>query len=417
MEKGNSKRHKNGTEVSDKGNNGDYQHKNGTEKLPTIKVRYRGDYLDKLGKGCVNLTVHLDKKKMTFNTGVKVEPKYWDMDNERVRASHNQSNDFNLIINTSKAKLNNIFVKYRLQDKILTFEIIKDEYERPNLGFDYLEWLEKAIEERRGEVTHSTIKQFRAHRAKMKDFQEKVAFAELSENFFSNFHRYLKVTLKNQSNTRWNTLKTHRTFMNIAIRKGIMTHNPLDKMPVKRGQTDRIFLDEAELKRLVALYRSNFLPDNYQRVLRHFLFSCFTGLRISDLQRVKMEDIISNMLMVVPLKTKNSSGNTIRIPLSHTALELIKDESPFRVKGLIFNTYSEQRMRLYLKDVIKHAKITKDVNFHSSRHTFATLFLKKTNNIAALQKLLGHQNINQTMVYAHIITDDLEREIDVFDNF
>jgi integrase len=128
-----------------------------------------------------------------------------------------------------------------------------------------------------------------------------------------------------------------------------------------------------------------------------------------------MEDIISNMLVLVPRKTKNTSNRTIRIPLKHTALELIKDESPYRIKGLIFSTYSEQRMRTYLKDVVGHAKIKKDVNFHSGRHTFATIFLKKTNNLAALQKLLGHQNINQTMVYAHILSDDIDREMDVFD--
>jgi len=417
MNKSNSKRHNDGTEISEVGNTGDLQHKNGTEKIPTVKIRYRSDYLDKLGRGCVNLTVHLDKKKMVFNTGVKVKPVDWDEKTERVRASNSEHNDLNLIINTGKAKLNNIFVKYRLQDKVLTFEILKDEFERPTQGFDYLEWMQKAIEERRGVVTDSTIKQFRAHMEKMRDFQEHVSFSELSEEFFAKFHRYLKVNLKNQANTQWNTLKTHRTFINIAKRKGIMTTNPLDHMPVKRAQTDRVYLDEKELLSLVTLYRTKRLSENYQNVLRHFLFSCFTGLRISDIQRVRMEDIISNLLMVVPLKTQNSSGKTIRIPLSKTALELIKDESPYRVKGLIFSTYSEPRMRLYLREVVLHAKIHKHVSFHSGRHTFATLFLKKTNNLAALQKLLGHSNISMTMVYAHLASEDLEREIDVFDQF
>ncbi|MFA5817326.1 MAG: site-specific integrase [Bacteroidales bacterium] len=293
---------------------------------------------------------------------------------------------------------------------------MKDEYERPNTGFDYLEWLKGAIESRRGEVTDSTIEQFNAHMMKLKEFKKTVAFAELSEDLFANFNKHMKVKLKNESNTRWNTLKTHRTFINIAKRKGIVTMNPLDRMPVKRAQTDRVFLDETELKKLVDLYRSKFLMDNLQRVLRHFLFCCYTGLRISDFQRVKMEDIVGGLLMVVPKKTRNSSGVTIRIPLSRTALELIKDECPMRVKGTIFNTYSEQRMRTYLKDIIGHAKIKKHVQWHSGRHTFATIFLMKTNNLAALQKLLGHQNITQTMVYAHILTNDLEREIGVFDS-
>ena len=397
------------------GKNPTDRYKTATEKIPAVNVSYREGYRDKEGKSTVQLIVYLQNKRIVFNSGVKVLPEHWDAANHKIKKSHKEATDLNLIINTSKAKLNNIFVKYRLQDKELTPEILKEEYERPTMAFDFLEWMDKAIDERRGEAAESSIKQFKAHLNKLKLYKKSVAFAELSEEFFVKFNRYMMVTLKNESNTRWNTLKTFRTFINIAKRKGVMDFNPLNHMPVKRAQTDRIFLDETEVQTLLTLYRKQTLPENYQCVLRHFLFSCFTGLRISDLKAVRMEDIIGNMLVLVPRKTKNTSNRTVRIPLKHTALELIKDESPYRLKGLIFATYSEQRMRTYLKDVIGHAKIKKDVNFHSGRHTFATIFLKKTNNLAALQKLLGHQNINQTMVYAHILHDDIEREMEVFD--
>lgn len=387
----------------------------GPINIPTVKVYLKGDYADKYGKMRVILVVHIGDKRMNFNTGVKVEPKHWDDQSMRVRRSMENYEDLNLIIDSSKAKLTNVFIKYRLQDKFVTYEILKDEYERPNTGFDYLDWMKGEIDNRRGTVGGLTINQFRAHMLKMKAYKNTVAFAELSEDFFADFNRYLMVTKKNGSNTRWNTLKTHRTFMNIAKRKGIIVSNPLDHMPVKRAQTDRVFLDDQEVEVLVALYRKKTLPENYQGVLRHFLFSCFTGLRISDLRAVRMEDIFAGILILMPIKTKNTSGITVRIPLSKTALELIKDESPYRIKGLIFNCLSEAKMREYLKLVIGHAKIKKAVIFHSSRHTFATRFLRKTNNLAALQKLLGHQNIERTMIYAHIMTEDLTREIGVFD--
>ena len=394
--------------------NENLRYENVTEKIPTINIRFREAWKDRNGKSIVQLVVHLDGKKMTFNTGVKVVPEHWDNVKEKVKSKEPEHEDLNLIINTSKAKLNNIFVKYRLQDKQLTYELIKNEYERPNMGFDFLTWMEQEIEERRGEVTDSTASQFRAHLMKLKSFKKKVAFADLSSDFFALFNRHMINKLKNNSNTRWNTLKTFRTFMNIAKRKGIITYNPLDRMPVKRAQTDRIFLDESEVKKLIELYHKKSLGDNLQGVLRHFLFSCHTGLRISDLVRIRQEDILRDMLILVPHKTKNSSGITVRIPLVPFAVQLVKDEAERRVNGMVFKTLSEQKMRLYLKDIVAYAKIKKTVNFHSGRHTFATLFLKKTKNVAALQKLLGHQNINQTMVYAHILTDDLEHEMDIF---
>jgi len=362
-----------------------------TEIIPTVNIRFRGEALDKLGKGTVQLVIHLQDKKLTLNSGVKVLPKDWNDGEKKVKATNKQHSDLNLIIDKGKAKLNNIFIKYRLQDKELTFELIKDEFDRPNTGFDYLEWLKEAIESRRGEVTDSTIEQFNAHRMKLMEFKKKIAFAELSEELFANFNKHMKVKLKNESNTRWNTLKTHRTFINIAKRKGILTMNPLDRMPVKRAQTDRVFLDNNEVKLLLDLYHKKTLTETYQIILRHFLFSCYTGVRVSDLERIRMEDIVHNLLIVTA-----------------------KKEAGTRTRGLIFNLFSEPRMRKYIKLIVAHAKISKKVTWHSGRHTFATNFLKATNNLAALQKLLGHSNISMTMIYAHIRTDDLEREMDTF---
>ncbi len=394
--------------------NDNLHYKRITETIPIVKIRLRSDALDRTGKGVIQLELYRHHKKMTFSAGIKVEPKDWNEVTMRVRKSHPRHEDYNLILDGALAKLTNVFIKYRLQDKGLTYELIKDEYERPNTGFNYLEWLGIEIESRRGEVTDSTIEQFNAHRMKLMEFKKTVSFAELSEDLFANFNKHMKVKLKNESNTRWNTLKTHRTFINIAKRKGIVTFNPLDRMPVKRAQTDRVFLDNNEVKLLLDLYHKKTLTDTYQTVLRHFLFSCYTGLRVSDLERIKMEDIVHNLLIVTAKKTRNSSGATARIPLVPGALEMIADETGTRTKGVIFKLFSEPRMRTYIKLIVAHAKISKKITWNSGRHTFATNFLKATNNLAALQKLLGHSSISMSMVYAHIMTEDLEREMDIF---
>ena len=44
---------------------------------------------------------------------------------------------------------------------------------------------------------------------------------------------------------------------------------------------------------------------------------------------------------------------------------------------------------------------------HVLRHTFASHFMMNGGNILALQKILGHANILQTMVYAHFAPDYL----------
>ena len=350
--------------------------------MPRIITWYRERYVDQLGRSLVYLTVNLMNKKVTFNTGVAVTTKDWDYKNERVKKTVSNESDLNLIISSCRNRINDVLIRYRLQNRILTPDLLKSEYERPSMSIDFLAFMESAINERKGEITDSSLAQHKAHLAKLREYRSELTFSELTEDFFQGYARYLKTSLANSQNTRHNSIKTIRTYINVAKRKGLVDNNALDRMPVKKGQTDRMFLDEEELKRLVDLYRSHFLPDNYQRVLRHYLFCCFTGIRISDLCRVRMEDIISNTLVLMPYKTKNVNSHTIRIPLAKPAREIIRDEAPYKVQGLIFSTYSEQRMRMFLKDILKHAKIQKAMSFHSSRHTFATVFLKRTKNLA-----------------------------------
>jgi len=57
------------------------------------------------------------------------------------------------------------------------------------------------------------------------------------------------------------------------------------------------------------------------------------------------------------------------------------------------------------------------MHFHLSRHTFATLFLEKTGDLATLQKLMGHASITQTMIYAHVSESKKKKQIRVFDNY
>ena len=118
-----------------------------------------------------------------------------------------------------------------------------------------------------------------------------------------------------------------------------------------------------------------------------------------------------------PQKTLNMNNKRIEIPLSKSAIQLIKDENPLKIKGLIFNCVSEQRMNQHIIEVASVAKVDKQISFHTARHTFATLFLKKrskANGLIMLQQLLGRSNIDGTMGYSHVLNDDIKEAIEEF---
>ena len=386
-------------------------------KMPNVTVYFRGKYVNKDGKCQVYLFVYLNYTRVTFKTGVYVKAADWNAEKQIVRKGHPEASDLNLIIRSCRARANDILVRYRLQYAILTPDLLRLEYERPSVDIDFLKFMENAIKERKGELTDSTMKLHRSIRKKLEIYKTPIAFAELTEEFFAIYNRYLKNTHNDGQNTRHNNLKILKTYIRIAMRKGLMTVNPLLRLPVKKGAVDRCYLTDEEFRGLLKLYRSEEISVTWQRILGCFLFACLTGLRISDVKRVKMEDIIGNMLIVVPHKTKNVNLLTVKIPLVPLAWSIIKNESPYRVAGKIFTSISDQKTNLYLKDIAKAADILKSISFHVARHTFATMFLRKTNNLAALQKLLGHSKITQTMEYAHVLTEDIENEMRIFGDF
>jgi site-specific recombinase XerD len=178
-------------------------------------------------------------------------------------------------------------------------------------------------------------------------------------------------------------------------------------------EPQRIYLTEAELKALFELYDSETIPGHLHRTLRHFLFMCLTGIRISDFLRLKHENIQENVLKFVPHKTNVRKRRELHVPLIVKALDLIDDEDSRTC--FVFNAISEQKMNVQLKDIAPLAEINKDITNHSARHTFATLFLEKTSDVATLQKLLGHSNIRETMIYVHIGTAKINNQMASFD--
>jgi integrase len=199
----------------------------------------------------------------------------------------------------------------------------------------------------------------------------------------------------------------------MAVRDEIIHSNPFDLVVFRRVKVERVFLTEKELKKLIKYYDMQMFSNTLHRTLRHFLFMCLTGLRISDFMRIRKDNVQENALKFVPYKTRVKKPVQITVPLVEKAKQLIRDENSLFPE--VFVTIPEQKYNDQLKDIADMAGINKEITNHSARHTFATLFLEKTNDVATLQKILGHSNIRETMVYVHISTKKITAQMQCFD--
>ncbi len=277
--------------------------------------------------------------------------------------------------------------------------------------------MEDRIKARKNEVAESTYELHYVILGKLKRYKKDLMLSEVDLKFLEDFQKHLYNKLKNKPNTVYNAMKTLKIYIRKAVQMKLITENPFDLFKLKIVRNMPVFLTEEERDLLIKTYYSPTTKQTQKNVLRWFIFSCFTGLRISDVRAVKLDEIYNGILSFTPIKTINVNNMRVNMPLSRMALEMIKEEGS--KTQLIFNCYAEPVMRRYLAEVIKKVGITKEITYHSSRHTFATAFLKTcthSNGLLILQKLLGHAKINSTMIYTHVLTKDIRDAIDNFDS-
>jgi integrase/recombinase XerD len=139
-----------------------------------------------------------------------------------------------------------------------------------------------------------------------------------------------------------------------------------------------------------------------------------TGMRISEASSLKIKDIDSEQMRI---KVVDGKGKKDRfVPLSHHVLIQLRDYfklyKPIEYlfngekKGAPFCTRSIQH--LFQKVLHQNGLQHKNYKVHTLRHSFATHLLDNGTDLKAIQHLLGHSDIKQTMVYLHLSTERIK---------
>lgn len=234
---------------------------------------------------------------------------------------------------------------------------------------------------------------------------KKLKFEDVSISWLEGFLSYLKNEVSpNSAMTYFNKINAA---LNQAVKDRIIIENPTKYISKpQKEEKEMVFLIREEIQKIID-------TDFYNSDIKNaFLFSCYTGLRFSDIQTLKWNNIKNNQIQLTQIKTKS----TVYIPLNQNAIQILDLQD--KTSELIFKLYeSNSSVNRTLRRLIEKTKIKKDVSFHSARHTFATLLISSGANIFTVSKLLGHKDINSTLVYAKVINEEKERAINSMPNF
>ena len=241
----------------------------------------------------------------------------------------------------------------------------------------------------------------------LKDYAgERVTMEQIDKEFCQGYIDYLLTEYRPMGKpvsrfTAQNYYRVLNGALNAAVRADVIKVNPFTKIgnsdKIRRPESKREYMTIEELRALIAT------PMKNEAVKQAYLFSCFCGLRISDIIGLKWGKVyVDNgqyRLEVVMQKTKE----TIYLPLSPEALRWMPERGDKTSEDHVFDLPSTTHINILLKPWAKAAGIDKRFSFHTARHTFATMMLTLGADLYTTSKLLGHTDVKMTQVYAKII--------------
>lgn len=198
--------------------------------------------------------------------------------------------------------------------------------------------------------------------------------------------------------------ETVKAIFNKAVRDGLIPFNPVQDLAKEERfhvpDKHREYLTTDELKLFLAVETQT---QAEQTVQKAFGFSCMTGLRLGDMQRLRWSDIKTigevQAVSIIQHKTKQ----LVTVPLNELALSLLPPRPDNGEDGIIFPLVKKpDNVAKYVRRIKEKAGIEKDFTYHSSRHSAATLAITAGAELYSVSKILGHGSIVSTQVYASV---------------
>ena len=247
--------------------------------------------------------------------------------------------------------------------------------------------------------------------------ENKLNYKKLSKDNIRNYLKYLdQIKLKKTSISRM--LSSLRSYYSYLVMVGTVKVNPfkLIRNPKKESKLP-VFLSYDEFIKLLDEIKCDDDLSIRNKLILELLYA--TGLRVSELTSIKLEDIdIKERTIKVMGK-----GSKMRIVyfgdyakkvlqeyLDNNRLDLLNGKTS---KYLLINKNGDRLTKsgveYVIDEVSKHASLKFKISPHVLRHTFATHMLENGADLRSVQELLGHSSLSTTQIYTHITSEYLRK--------
>ena len=242
-----------------------------------------------------------------------------------------------------------------------------------------------------------------------------IPLAGITEDLFEDFRFFLKKRGLAASTMNHLLCRLSRLMYRAVDLKVIRCH-PFEDVTYEKEERKIRFLQKSDVAKLMAL-RIN--DREAEQARQMFLFSCFTGLAIADMERLKFSHIQTaadgrRYIRKERQKTKVESVVPLH-PIAEEILSRCREDQTVKGKGddLVFpRGCGRSAMNNKLSTVGLACGIRQRLSFHMARHTFGTLSLSAGIPIESIAKMMGHASITSTQIYAQVTDKKISEDMD-----
>ena len=245
--------------------------------------------------------------------------------------------------------------------------------------------------------------------------QKDMPIDAVAEEMFEEFRFYLK-----KQRFAAKTVNRHLCWLSRlmyrAVSKRVIRYNPFEDATYEKEERQIRFLQKSDVAKLMALKVNDREAEQSRQM---FLFSCFTGLAIADMERLKFSHIQTaadgkRYIRKERQKTKVESVVPLH-PIAEEILSRCREDQTVKEEGddLVFPyDCSRSAMNNKLSTVGLACGIRQRLSFHMARHTFGTLSLSAGIPIESIAKMMGHASISSTQIYAQVTDKKISEDMD-----
>lgn len=363
----------------------------------------------------VKIRCYHKRKYKYIGTGVFVESKYWD--GEKVSSKYPQYAAANLTIKNKLNDIENACYDYeRSKKQIFDFNVMKRFLSTGKDNTNFCSYVEKCINNEK-KISYKTLVKYKSNLNVLKELIPDKDIEDITSKDIEVLDLKLREKYVQSTVSRFHVYI--QKYIKKAISDEIIERNPYNKVDLdkSRGKPKDTLLTFKEIQTIEQLKN---LTDSQKIVRDRFLYSCYTGLRISDNLALRKDMITDGANgLTVRIHTIKGEGHSLIHPL-----KLLFDGKPEKIARewlskyegeTLFPAQNPDYINLILETIADAAGIKKKITFHVSRHTCATMLAEITQNPFLMLQIMGWSDLKIAMNYIHNSEESTNRQLQVFE--